>query len=78
MSSIKISEIEDISQVTPPKDYVDIWKEISYKVQKQKALNHRLSEEAAAACFLQLQKRPYYLASIAERLNVKNIAEVGI
>ena len=36
MSSIKISEIEDISQVTPPKEYVDIWKEISYKVQKQK------------------------------------------
>ncbi len=77
MSSIKISEIEDISQVTSPEEYVNIWKEISYDVQKQKALNHRLSEEATTECFLQLQRRPYYLASIAERLNVKNIAEVG-
>ena len=77
MTNIKISQIEDISQITPPKEYVDIWKEISYKVQKQKALNHNLSEEAAATCFLQLQKRPYYLSSIAERLGVKNIAEVG-
>jgi len=72
-----VKNIEDISCVNAPEDYVNIWKDISQEVQERKALNHRLTEEVKKQCFLELQRRPYYLSSIAQRFGVKNIAEVG-
>ena len=72
-----IKNIEDISSVTSPEEYVNIWRDISQEVQERKALNHGLTEEAKQQCFVELQRRPYYLSSIAQRLGVKNIAEVG-
>jgi predicted O-methyltransferase YrrM len=73
----KLQQIEDISEVNPPEEYIKIWEDVSKEVQERKALNYRLSEEAKNKCFTELQRRPYYLASIAERLGVKTIAEVG-
>ena len=77
MKDTKVSDIKNISEVSPPKDYLDIWKQISYEVQTKKAQNYKLTEQQKEECFLQLQRRPYYLASIAHKFNVKNIAEVG-
>ena len=72
-----IKSIEDISTVIPPEEYINIWREISQDVQERKALNYNLTEEIKKECFVQLQRRPFYLSSIAERFGVKNIAEVG-
>ena len=60
-----IKNIEDISTVTPPDEYVNIWKDISQAVQERKALNYGLTEEVKKQCFTELQRRPYYLSSIA-------------
>lgn len=72
-----IKDVEDISEVVPTDEYSTIWHDISYEVQKRKAINHKLSESETQQCFKELKRRPYYLCSIAERFGVKNIAEVG-
>lgn len=73
----KLLDLEDISTITPPEDYIRVWESISLEVQARKALNHKLSEDQKIQCFKELQRRPYYLCSIAQRYGVKNIAEVG-
>lgn len=73
----KLQDIEDVSLIVPPDEYVKIWEDVSKEVQERKALNYRLTNEAKEKCFTELKRRPYYLSSIAERYGVKTIAEVG-
>jgi hypothetical protein len=67
----------NIEDCEPTKRYMQMWKEISYDVQSQKAKNHNLSLQEKAECFKSLSRRPYYLAKLAEEFKVSNIAEVG-
>ena len=60
-----------------PSIYNKIWNDVSLEVQKNKAKRHRLPPQETEQCLKQLCKRPYYLVSIAEKFDVKNIAEVG-
>ncbi len=75
--SDSIKDYKDISEISPPEKYLKLWTKISLSVQQNKARVHGLSEEEANACFTQLQRRPYYLCSIAQAFGAKNIAEVG-
>lgn len=70
-------KIPDIKDTIVPSDYNDLYMDISYNVQINKAKNYNLTAEYAEHCIEQLKKRPYYLVSLAKMFNVKNIAEVG-
>ena len=72
-----VKNYKDIHEIEPPPEYIKIWEDISSAVQKRKASNHRLSDEDAAKCFKELQRRPYYLSCLVESFGVQNIAEVG-
>ena len=74
---LTIKTYPDIKEVTPPQEYINIWEDISLKVQANKAHTHNLSEAQTKQCFSELQRRPYYLSTIVQHFNVQNIAEVG-
>jgi len=75
--SKSIREYKDISEITTPEKYMELWTKISLSVQQNKARVHGLSEREAESCFRQLCRRPYYLCTIAETFGAKTIAEVG-
>lgn len=74
MIDIKIPNIED---VIVPEKYIELFNNISLETQTKKAQNHNLSKEFFEQSIKQLQKRPYYLTSLARIFNSKNILEVG-
>ena len=41
----KLKEIEDVSSVVPPDEYIKIWEDVSKEVQERKALNYRLDRD---------------------------------
>lgn len=67
----------DINEIAPPPEYVKLWYDLSYHVQKDKAQRHGLSEHEMVECMVGLQKRPYYLVHLAKQFGAKNIVEVG-
>mgnify|MGYP006408511641 FL=1 len=71
------NKVQDIKTIEVPEEYLDLWKKISFLVQLNKAKQHQLSEQQTKECFLELIKRPYFLTTIAEAFDVKNIVEVG-
>jgi len=58
-------------------DYLHIWKDISFRVQLNKAKTHGLTREQTKKCLSQLWRRPYYLTLVAKAFDAKNIVEVG-
>ncbi|MAH49632.1 hypothetical protein CMI37_27665 [Candidatus Pacearchaeota archaeon] len=58
-------------------DYLHIWKDISFRVQLNKAKTHGLTREQTKKCLSQLWRRPYYLTLVAKAFGAKNIIEVG-
>jgi len=72
-----LDKIIDIEEIVVPKEYKQIWNDVSLATQKRKAKNYDLSEEQTNKALQQLCKRPYYLTTIAEIFNVNSIAEVG-
>lgn len=72
-----LSRVKEIEDITVPKNYIEIWEEVSLKVQQEKAKNYNLSDHQTQECLMKLRKRPYYLVSIAEQFGCKNFAEVG-
>lgn len=69
--------IPTIDTVDVPKKFLNIYDDVSLNVQLRKARNYNLTPEFAKKCIEQLQKRPYYLVSLAKMFNAKNILEVG-
>lgn len=66
-----------ISTLEVPSEYQQIWNDINLPIQQRKANNHNLDQEYAEQCFSNLQRRSFYLTSIAGFVGAKNIAEVG-
>lgn len=67
----------DISEIEPPPDYVKLWYDLNYHIQRDKAYRHGLSEHEMVECMVGLQKRPYYLVHLAKQFGAKNMLEVG-
>tara|TARA_R100001129_G_scaffold184781_2_gene170682 strand:+ start:106 stop:756 length:651 start_codon:yes stop_codon:yes gene_type:complete len=72
-----IPNLPNIKDTLVPKDYDNLYMDISYDVQIRKSKNYGLTEQFAEQCIKQLKKRPYYLIQLAKIFEVKNIAEVG-
>ena len=72
-----VDSVPNFEDVEVPDKYMDIWRDISLKVQLRKAKNHQLTSQQTEECLQQLCKRPYYLVSLAKKYGVKNIVEVG-
>ena len=70
-------KILSIDEVFVPEKYLNLFEKISLDVQREKAKQHNLSEEFFEEHIKQLQKRPFYLTTIAEKFDAKNILEVG-
>ena len=54
-----LEKVGDIENIQTPSEYENIWKDISFLVQVQKAKNYNLSLEDTKKCLSQLIKRPY-------------------
>lgn len=66
-----------IQDLEVPTKYQDIWIQLNFATQKQKAINHGLSEQQTQEAFSQLIKRPYFLVKLAEYFDCKYMLEVG-
>lgn len=69
--------VGDISDISVPDKYKKIWDDINLPVQIQKATQYNMKGAELVECFNKLSKRAYYLVSIAQYINAKNIVEVG-
>ena len=67
----------DIDAFEMDDDYLHIWKDISFRVQLNKAKTHGLTRKQTKKCLSQLWRRPYYLTLVAKAFGAKNIVEVG-
>lgn len=70
----KVGEIKDISI---PEEYYKIWNEVNLPIQLAKGKSYNLEENYFNQSLNDLSRRAYYLVSLAEYFNVKNIVEVG-
>jgi len=66
--------LEDIQL---PQKFDELWQKINYPIQLKKASNYRLPEQEKQQILNKLSKRAYFLTTIAEHFNAKNIVEVG-
>jgi len=69
--------VGNISDISVPDKYKKIWDDINLPVQIQKGNQHNIKGAKLDECLNKLSKRAYYLVSIAEHINAKNIVEVG-
>ena len=76
-TALLLENVGDINTLEVPEGYKNLWKDVSYEVQNQKANRHGLSDQQRDECFKGLVKRPYHLVNLASKFNVKNIVEVG-
>ena len=81
---LKVKEMDDlfhevgtVNSVEVPDEYLEIWNDINEDVQRQKAKDNGLDENKTNEILNNLSKRAYYLTAIANKFNVKNIAEIG-
>ena len=69
--------VSSFPKTSPPDEYKLIWKDVSMRVQLNKARLNGLNKSATYKCFENLIKRPYFLCQVADHFKCKAFLEVG-
>jgi|15BtaG_2_1085339.scaffolds.fasta_scaffold00519_5 hypothetical protein len=70
-------KIPTIQEIEVPKKFLNIYDDVSLSVQLRKARNYNLTPEFAKKCIEQLQKRPYYLVSLAKMFKIYKVGDAA-